>query len=104
MKSAKYTIKEVVQAFRELYFEEGTCSINRCIQNRMYNKDISKIMNIQRPDISLVVCSLLQLFQPTTASLEKIFSMLQKLLSKDRKFEIKNMKKYMILHFSSCTW
>ena len=30
--------------------------------------------------------------------------MLQKLLAKQRKFNVKNLKQYMILHFNSCIW
>ena len=35
MKSAKYTIKEAVQAIQELDFGEDTCNINQCIKKRM---------------------------------------------------------------------
>ena len=37
IESAKYTIKEAVQAIRELDFGEDTCSNNRYIQKRMRN-------------------------------------------------------------------
>ena len=39
IESAKYTVKEVI------------CSINGYIQKRMQNNGISKIMNMERPDI-----------------------------------------------------
>jgi len=41
---------------------------------------------MERQDISPAVCSLLQNSQPTTASVERSFSMLKKTLAKDRKF------------------
>ena len=50
--SAKYTIKEAVQAIQELDFREGTCNINRYIKKRMQNNDIFKIINMERQDIS----------------------------------------------------
>ena len=48
MGSAKYTIKEAVQAIQELDFREDTCKINRYIKKRMLNNGISKIINMER--------------------------------------------------------
>ena len=52
----------------------------------MQNNKISNILNIKRADISSAVYSLHQNSQPTTASLERSFSMLQNLLAKDINF------------------
>ena len=104
MEYAKYTIIEAVQAILELDFGENTCSINRYIQKRMQNNDISNIIKMARPHISQAIYSLLQHSQPTTVSVERSFSMLQTLLAKDRNFKVENVKQYMILHFNSCTW
>ena len=52
METAKYTIKEAVQAIQELYFGEDTCNINQYIKKRTQNNDISEIMNMERQDIS----------------------------------------------------
>jgi len=60
MESAKYTIKEAVQAIQELDLREDTCNVNRCINQRMQNNDTSKIINMERQDISPDVYSLLQ--------------------------------------------
>ena len=103
MESAKYTINEAVQAIQELHFGEDTCSINRYIQKRMQNNDISKIMHIERPNILPAVYSLFQLSQTTSVSVDRSFSMLRKLLARDRKFKVKNVNRYMILHFNFCT-
>ena len=84
MESANYTIKEAVQAIQ-------TCSINRYIKKRMQNNDISK-WNMERLDISLAVYSLLQHSQPTTASAERCFFILRKLLAKKSKFKVENVK------------
>ena len=35
MESAKYTIKEAVQAIQELDFGEDTCNINQCIKKKI---------------------------------------------------------------------
>ena len=104
MESAKYTIKEAVQAIQELDFGEDTCNINQYIKKRMQNSDISEIINMETQDILPAVYHMLQNFQPTSISVERSFSMLQKLLTKDRNFKIENVQHYMILHFNVSTW
>ena len=64
MESAKYTIKEAVQAFQEFDFGEDTCNINQYIKKRMQNNDISEIMNMERQDISPAVYRMLQNSSP----------------------------------------
>ena len=91
MESAKYTIKEAVQTIQELDFGEDTCAINRCIHKSMKNNDISKVMSMERPDIIPAVYSLLLHTQPTSASAERSFSMLSKLLAKNRNFNVENV-------------
>ena len=71
MESAKYTIKEAVQAIQELDFGEDTCNINQYIKKRLQNNDISEIINVERLDISPAVYHMLQSSQPTSASAEK---------------------------------
>ena len=100
----KHTIKEAVQAIQELDFGEDTCNINQYIKKRMQNNDISEMINMERQDISLAVYHMLQNSQPTSASVERSFSMLKKLLAKDRNFKVENVRHYMILHFSASTW
>ena len=70
----------------------------------MQNNDISKIINMERKDISLAAYHMLQNSQPTSASVERSFSMLKKLLAKDRNFKVENVRHYMILHFNVSTW
>ena len=93
MESAKYTIKEPVQAIEELDFGEDPCNINHYIKKRMQNNDILP-----------AVYHMLQNSQPTSASVERSFSMLKKLLAKDRNFKVENVRQYMILHFNASTW
>ena len=54
--------------------------------------------------MSPAVHSLFQNSQPATASADRSFSMLKKLLAKDRNFKAENVQHYMILHFNSSTW
>ena len=104
MESAKYTIKKAVQAIRELDFGEDTCNINQYIRKRMQNNDICEKINMERQDISPAVYHMLQKSQPTSASVERSFSMLKKLLAKDISFKVENVRHYMILHFNASTW
>ena len=101
MESAKYTIKEVVQAIQELDIGEDTCNINQYIKKRMQNNDISEIIDMEKQDVSLAVYHMLQNSQPTSASVERSFTMLKKLLAKDRNFRVENVRHYMILHFNA---
>ena len=49
---------------------------------------------MERPDVSLAVYNLYQYSQPTTASVERSFSMLRKLLAKARNFKVENVKQH----------
>ena len=104
MESAKYTIKEAVQAIQQLDVGEDTCNINQYIKKRMQNNDISGIINMERQHISPAVHNMLQNSQLTSASVKRSFSTLKKLLSKDKNFKVKNVGQCMILHFNASTW
>ena len=70
----------------------------------MQNNDISELINTERQDISPAVYHMLQNSQPTSASVERIFSMLKKSLVKDRNFKVENMQQYIILYLNASTW
>ena len=70
----------------------------------MQSNDISEIINMKMQDISPAVYHMLQNSQPTFASAKKSFSILKKLLAKDRNFKVENVRHYMILHFNAFTW
>ena len=59
---------------------------------------------MERQDISPTVYDMLQNSQPTSPSVERSFSMLKKLLAKDKNFKVENARHYMILHFNASTW
>ena len=84
MESAKYTIKEAMEAIQELDFGEDTCNMKQYIKKRMQNNDISEITNMERQDVSPAVHHMLQNSQPTSASAGRSFTMLKKLLAKDK--------------------
>ena len=51
---------------------------------------------MERQDISLAVYHMLQNSQPTSASVERSFFKMKKLLVKDRNFKVENVRHYMI--------
>ena len=73
MESAKCTIKEAVQAIQELDFGKDTFSISCYIQKRMLNNDVSKIINIERPDISLLFTFYFNILSPQWLLWKDIF-------------------------------
>ena len=85
----KFESHHRLKVIQELDFGVDTCRINRYIKKRMQNNGISKIMDVEGPDNSLVVYSLLQPSQPTSASVQKSFSMLRKLFAKDKNLRSK---------------
>ena len=64
----------------------------------MQNNNISEIINMERQDISLAVFHMLQNSQPTSASVERSFSMLKKLLIKDKNFKVENVQHSTLMH------
>ena len=70
----------------------------------MQNNDISEIIIMERQDILPAMYHVLQNSQPTSASVERSFSMSKKLLAKDRNFKAENVRHYIILHFNVATW
>ena len=99
MESAKYTIKESVQAIQKLDFGEDTWNIKQYSKKKKQNNDISEIINMERQDISPARYHMLRNSQPTSASVEKTFSMLKK----DRNFKAENVRHYMISRFNAST-
>ena len=91
VESAKYTIKEAVQAIQELDFGEDVCNISQYLKKGMQNNYISEIMNMERQNISPAVYHMLQNAQSTSASVERSFFLLKKLLAKDRNCKVKNV-------------
>ena len=59
---------------------------------------------MESQEISPVVYHMLQNSQPTSASGERSFSMLKKLLVKDGNFKVENVRHYMILRFNAAIW
>ena len=83
MEGTKYTIRAAYNDLTKLGFGDGSCAIAAYIRKRLEKNDSSEIMAMNRQEISPTVYGLLQHCQPTTASVERSFSMLSKLLAKN---------------------
>ena len=57
-------------------------------------------MNCNNLTIDPTSFALLQKAQPTSAAVERSFSMLSKLLRKDRNFDVKNIQRYILLYYN----
>ena len=76
-----------------MQFDDDPCAIKNYIKKRLSNSDLETIINCTNLTIDPTSYALLQNAQPTSAAVERSFSMLSKLLRKDRNFDVKNVKK-----------
>ena len=94
------TITKAYGLLKNMQFDDDPCAIKDYINKRLSNSDLETIINCTNLTIDLTSYALLQKAQPTSAAVERSFSMLNKLLRKDRNFDVKNVKKYMMLYYN----
>ena len=87
-----------------MQFDDDPCAIKNYIKKRISDSDLETIINCTNLTIDLTSYALLQKAQPTSAAVERLFSMLSKLLRKDRNFDVKNVKKYLMLYYNKKSW
>ena len=80
-----------------MQFDDDPCAIKDYINKRLSNSELKTIINCTNLTIDPTSYVLLQKAQPTSGAVERSFSMLKKFLRKDRNFDAKNVKKYMML-------
>jgi len=97
LESAEYTIIKASSDLRNLDFGTDPCKIKEYLTKRLAVHEMSAIVDASRKDISPANYALLQNCQPTSASVERGFSILKKMLAKDRAFDPTNVKNYFIL-------
>ena len=86
------TITEAYGLLKNMQFDDDPCAIQNYIKKRLSNSDLETIINCTNLTIDPSSYALLQKAQPTSAAVERSFSMLGKLLRKDRNFDVKNVK------------
>ena len=99
LEASACTITKAYGLLKNMQFDDDPCAINDYINKRLSNSDLETI-NCSNLTIDLTSCALLQKAQPTSAAVERSLSMLNELLRKDKNFDVKNVKKYMMLHYN----
>ena len=87
------TIIEAYELLKNTQFDDDLCAIKNYIKKRLSNSDLETVINCTNLTIDPTSYALLQKTQPVSAAIERSFSMLSKLLRKDRKVDVKNVKK-----------
>ena len=77
---------------KNMQFDDDPCAIKSYIKKRLSNSDLETIINCTSLTIDPTSYALLQKSQPTSAAVERSFSVLSKLLRKNRNFDVKNVK------------
>ena len=86
------TITEAYRLVKIMQFDDDPCAIKNYIKKRLSNSDLETIINCTNLTIDPTSYALLQKTQLTSVAVERSFSMLSKLLRKDRNFDVKNVK------------
>ena len=94
------TITTAYGLLKNMQFDDDPSAIKDCINKRLSKSDLETIINCTNLTMDPTSYALLQKAQPTSAAVERSFSILNKLLRKDRSFDVKNAKKYMMLHYN----
>ncbi|CAK8674232.1 unnamed protein product [Clavelina lepadiformis] len=95
MESCTYTIKEAHADLNALDFGKDPLELKNYIKKRLDKNDVKQIMELQ--DISPALYAKLQKCQPTSASVERSFSLLKSFLRPNRNFKDSNIPHYMKL-------
>ena len=85
---------------KNMQFDDDPCAIKAYIKKQLSNSDLEATINCTNSTIASTSYALLQKPQSISAPVERSFSMLSKLLRKDRNFDVKNVKKYMMLYYN----
>ena len=86
------TITEAYGLLKNMQFVDDPCAIKNYITKRLSNSDLETIINCTNLTIDPTSYAPLQKAQPTSTAIKRSFSMLSKLLRKDRNFDVKNVK------------
>ena len=95
-----YTIQEAHANLTGLTFGDDVCNSRAHLDKRLQKNELSDIVHFKRADVSPAIYSKLFSAQCTSVSVERSFSMLKKLLAKDRNFLPENVGKYFMLYFN----
>ena len=98
------TMTKAYGLLKNMQFDDDPCALKDYINKRLSNSDLETIINYINLTIDPTSYALLQKAQPTSAAVERSFFLLNKVLREDRNFDVKNVKKYMMLYYNKTSW
>ena len=100
--SSSYTIAAAHCDLQQLMLGSDSCKIRLYLDKRLSNNpSLLDIMSLKRDDISPTLYGCLQQCQPTSVCVERSFSILKKMLAKDRNFKPENIESYCMMLFNA---
>ena len=107
MQNASYTMQNAWDDFNKILnnhaFGDDSCNLEGYIRDRLPGCGYWKIFDMENASISPSTYALLRKCPPTSVETERFFSLLGKLLQKDRNFNMENVEKYVsVLYNSNC--
>ena len=100
LESTKYTIEDAIRDMPALDFGEDVCGLKLYLDKRLESNEIFAIHQMKNQTVSPKTYALLLNCQPTSCSVERSFSLLGKLLAKDRNFNVANVQKYICVLYN----
>ena len=95
MEISPYTIQKTYEDINSLGFGSDPLQLKKYIKKRLEKNDVKTIVELSRPDIPPALYAKLLQCQPTSASVERSFSLLKPFLCANRNFADANIKHYM---------
>ena len=99
--SSEFSIKDAYESLKNIRFENDPVGLKQYIESRLDKSDCKLIMEMQNENISPTEYDLLQSCQPTSAAVERSFSIAKNLLRINRQFKIENIEDYLLLNFNN---
>jgi hypothetical protein len=101
LEGAACGISEGYALVRNLDFQEDPCNLSVYLDDRLKRNEVEDILNCTREEISPHAYVLLSNCQCTSASVERSFSLLKKILTKERNFNRENVRRYIVVYYNS---
>lgn len=98
--SRSFSIKEAFEMLKDLDFEDDDCEIKEYLEKRRNNSELRNVVEFQNQSIDPSTYAFLLKCPASSAEVERSFSMIKKLLAKDRNFNVENIKKYACIYFN----
>ena len=101
MENSTYTIQKAYEDINSLGFGSDSLQLKKYIKKRLEKNDVKIIVELSRPDIPPALYAKFLQCQPTSASVERSFSLLKSFLRPNRNFADANIVHYMKLYFNA---